>query len=69
MPRPLPEQVIIITGASSGIGRETARQLARQGASLVLVARNEVALRETAAEVEALGGRALVAPADVSEPE
>jgi short-subunit dehydrogenase len=69
MPRPLPEQVIVITGASSGIGRETARQLARHGASLVLVARNEAALRETAAEVEALGGRALVAPADVSDRE
>jgi short-subunit dehydrogenase len=69
MPRPLSEQVIVVTGASSGIGRETAQQLARHGASLVLVARNEAALRETAAEVEALGGRALVAPADVSEAE
>jgi len=69
MPRPLSEQVIVITGASSGIGRETAQQLARHGASLVLVARNEAALRETGAEVEALGGRALVAPADVSEAE
>ncbi len=68
MSRPLPEQFIVITGASSGIGRETAQQLARHGASLVLVARNEVALRETAAEVEALGGRALVVPADVSDP-
>jgi short-subunit dehydrogenase len=69
MPRPLAEQVIVITGASSGIGRETAHQLARHGASLVLVARNEAALRETATEVEALGGRALVAPADVSDAE
>ena len=69
MPRPLAEQIIVITGASSGIGRETAQQLTRHGASLVLVARNEAALRETAAEVEARGGRALVAPADVSDPE
>jgi short-subunit dehydrogenase len=69
MPRPLPEQVIVITGASSGIGRETAQQLARHGTSLVLVARNEVALRETAAEVEALGGQALVASADISDPD
>src|SRR4051794_17282449 len=69
MPRPLSEQIIVITGASSGIGRETAQQLARRGAALVLVARNEEALRETAAEVEVFGGRALVAPADVSDPE
>ncbi|MBW3633435.1 MAG: SDR family oxidoreductase [Chloroflexi bacterium] len=69
MPRPLAEQVVVITGASSGIGRETAHQLASHGASLVLVARNEVALRETAAEVEALGGRALVAAADVAIPD
>jgi short-subunit dehydrogenase len=69
MPRPLAEQIIVITGASSGIGRETAHQLARHGASLVLAARDEAALRETAAEVEALGGRALVAPVDVSDPE
>jgi short-subunit dehydrogenase len=69
MPRPLAEQVVVITGASSGIGRETAHQLARRGASLVLVARDEGALWETAAEVEALGGRALVAPADVADPE
>jgi short-subunit dehydrogenase len=69
MPRPLTEQVVVITGASSGIGRETAHQLARQGASLVLVARNEAPLQETATEVEALGGRALVVAADVAIPE
>jgi short-subunit dehydrogenase len=69
MPRPLAEQVIVITGASSGIGRETAHQLAKHGASLVLVARSETALRETAAEVESFGGRALVVPADVALPD
>jgi short-subunit dehydrogenase len=69
MPRPLTEQVVVITGASSGIGRETAHQVARHGASLVLVARNEAALQETAAEVEALGGHVLVVAADVAEPD
>jgi short-subunit dehydrogenase len=69
MPRPLAEQVVVITGASSGIGRETAHHLAREGAALVLVARNETPLRETAAEVESLGGRALVAAGDVAIPE
>ena len=69
MPRPLADQVVVITGASSGIGRETAHQLANQGASLVLVARNEAALQETAAEVEALGSRALVVAAEVADPD
>ncbi len=67
MPRPIAEQVVVVTGASSGIGLETSRQLARRGASVVLVARNEEALREVAAEVEALGGQALVEVADVSD--
>jgi short-subunit dehydrogenase len=69
MPRPLAQQVVVVTGASSGIGRETARMLACRGATVVLVARGEKALREAAAEVERLGGRALVAVADVSDPE
>ena len=51
MRRRLSEQVVVITGASSGIGRETAVQFGRQGASVVLAARNETALQETAREV------------------
>jgi NAD(P)-dependent dehydrogenase (short-subunit alcohol dehydrogenase family) len=69
MPRPLAQQVDVVTGASSGIGRITAHMLGRQGASVVLVARDEASLRDAAAEVEELGGRALVAVADVSDAE
>jgi short-subunit dehydrogenase len=68
MARPLAQQIVVITGASSGIGRATARLLGEHGASVVLAAREEMALRETAQEVEALGGRALAVPTDVSDP-
>jgi NADP-dependent 3-hydroxy acid dehydrogenase YdfG len=44
VPRPLQEQVGVITGASSGIGRETARQLVARGAKVVLAARNDIAM-------------------------
>jgi short-subunit dehydrogenase len=65
--RPLSDQVVVITGASSGIGRETARLLASRGAAVVLVARNEVALEDLHASIVAAGGRALVVVADVSD--
>jgi len=64
--KPLGEQVVVITGASSGIGRETALLLAGKGAGVVLAARNEEALGEVAREVRARGGRALVVVTDVS---
>src|SRR5215468_10661148 len=62
------DRVVVVTGASSGIGRETALLFARLGASLALVARRRELLDAVAAEVVAAGGRALVAPADVGEP-
>ena len=65
--RPLNEQVIVITGASSGIGRETARLLATRGATVVLAARNDAALADLAAEIQAAGGRALAVPTDVAD--
>jgi short-subunit dehydrogenase len=65
--RPLGEQIVVITGASQGIGRETALQLAKHGASVVLAARNEEALRELAAQVERLGGQAEVVVTDVAD--
>src|SRR4051812_14372834 len=67
MRKPLSEQVVVLTGASSGIGREAAVLFGRRGASLVLAARDEKALREVAGEVERAGGRAHVVPTDVGQ--
>ena len=64
---PLSEQVVVITGASQGIGRETALEMGRVGASVVLAARNEEALRELALEIERIGGQAEAVPTDVAE--
>jgi short-subunit dehydrogenase len=60
---------IVITGASSGIGRATALIFAKHGASLVLAARRDDVLREVAKECAKLGGVALVVPTDVTDPE
>lgn len=60
--------VTVITGASSGIGRSLALGLAEAGAPLVLAARSNERLTEVATECEARGGRALVVPTDVTEP-
>lgn len=69
MAKPLNQQVIVITGASQGIGRETALQMATRGASLILAARNEEALSELVKQVERLGGQAEVVVTDVAEHE
>ena len=60
--KPLEEQVIVITGASSGIGRAAAEMAAERGARLVLAARNEEALREVARECIRRGGPAASTP-------
>ncbi len=57
----------MVTGASSGIGRETATEFGQRGASVVLAARNEAALGEVAREVERLGGTPSVVVTDVAE--
>jgi len=63
------EQVIVITGASSGIGLATARRAAREGAKLVLAARNVQALDELVRELERSGGQAIRVVADVGRRE
>ena len=65
--KPLSEQTIVITGASSGIGLATARRAAERGAQLVLAARNEEALRLARDRLEALGARVEYVVADVSD--
>ena len=64
--RPLEEQTLVITGASSGIGLATARLAARRGARVVLAARNERALQRACSDIEAVGGAAAYAVCDVA---
>ncbi|MGZ4817113.1 MAG: SDR family oxidoreductase [Terriglobales bacterium] len=62
-------EVVVITGASAGVGRATVREFARRGAWIGLIARGRDGLEGARREVEAAGGKALVLPADVAEPE
>jgi NADP-dependent 3-hydroxy acid dehydrogenase YdfG len=66
MVRPLHEQVVVITGASSGIGRETALRMSREGAKVVVAARKEEALDDLVEEISRAGGEATSIPTDVS---
>lgn len=59
--------MVVLTGASAGVGRATARKLAREGASVGLIARGGERLEAARAEVEELGGRAHVVQADVAD--
>jgi NAD(P)-dependent dehydrogenase (short-subunit alcohol dehydrogenase family) len=67
MPRSLSQQVVVLTGASSGVGRETTLQLAERGATIVAAARNRQGLESLASEVERLGGKVTTLPTDVSD--
>jgi short-subunit dehydrogenase len=65
--KPLDQQVIVITGASSGIGLATAMAAADQGAKVVLAARSEETLQDIVQDIEAAGGEAIAVPADVGD--
>ncbi len=65
--KPLEDQVMVITGASSGIGLVTARMAAKRGVRLVLSARNEESLRRLTDEITAAGGEATFVAGDVGE--
>jgi NAD(P)-dependent dehydrogenase (short-subunit alcohol dehydrogenase family) len=62
-------EVVVVTGASGGIGRATATAFAARGAKVALVARGQAGLDGAAAEVRAAGGQALVLPADAADPD
>src|SRR3954464_13358234 len=60
-------QTVVVTGASAGVGRATARAFAARGAQVALIARGHEGLEAARRDVEAAGGRALVVPADVAD--
>ena len=68
MPRPVSEQVVVITGASNGIGRATALAFAAEGARVVCAARSVQALDTLVEQITADGGSALAVPTDVADP-
>ncbi|HEV2477265.1 MAG TPA: SDR family NAD(P)-dependent oxidoreductase, partial [Candidatus Dormibacteraeota bacterium] len=65
--RALQDRIVVVTGASSGIGRATAQLLARNGAHVILVSRTREKLDALAEEISEAGGRASVYPADLSD--
>ena len=63
------QKVVVITGATSGVGRATARVFAERGCGIGVLARGEDGLKATAADIEELGGRALAIPTDIADAE
>src|SRR5215471_9837276 len=69
MARPIRDKVILITGASSGIGKETALLLGREGARLILVARRAPLLKQISHDIEKSGGKTHCLVLDLTQPE
>jgi NAD(P)-dependent dehydrogenase (short-subunit alcohol dehydrogenase family) len=67
MKSPFEHKVVVVTGASAGVGRATAQALARAGASVALLARGQAGLEAAKRDVEAAGARALVHAVDVAD--
>jgi NAD(P)-dependent dehydrogenase (short-subunit alcohol dehydrogenase family) len=67
-PEAAENRIVVVTGASAGIGRATVREFARRGHHVALLARGPEGLEAAAREVEALGRRALAIPTDVADP-
>jgi short-subunit dehydrogenase len=65
--QPLQGKTAVITGASAGIGAETARSLASEGANLVLAARSETRLTDLASELQEMGVEAVAVPTDIRD--
>lgn len=65
--KPLAEQVMVVTGASSGIGLATAEAAAKKGAKVVLAARSDETLDQVVARITAAGGQAVAVPCDVTD--
>jgi NAD(P)-dependent dehydrogenase (short-subunit alcohol dehydrogenase family) len=69
VPKPVGEQLVVVIGASSGIGRASALEFARRGAKVVAAARGVRALDTLVDEIKQAGGDAVAVPTDVAEPE
>ena len=67
--KPLNEQVLVVTGASSGLGRAIARLAGERGAKVVVTARNGEALENCVAEIERAGSEAVAVPGDITDRE
>lgn len=66
-PKSFAGKVVVVTGASAGVGRAVAKRFAADRAAVALIARDANALAETKAEIEAIGGKALAVPADMAD--
>ncbi|MDP9000899.1 MAG: SDR family oxidoreductase [Myxococcota bacterium] len=67
--KPISDQIMVVTGASSGIGLATALTAAKRGAKVVLAARSGETLADIAAQIESIGGQAIAVVADVARRE